>query len=222
MSLQDWTARERPGQWPLAGNRVVLEPLDWDVHADGLYKAVAAPDIADLWDYMPIGPFKDQSQFEKTLNYIRSELSWQVLVIRKVNGGRILGMASYMRIREAHGSAEVGCVSFGRALRRTPEATEAMYLMAHHVFEELGYRRYEWKCNNDNAASRRAATRFGFQYEGVFRNDMVSKGKNRDTAWFAMTDEDWPVLKSAFEAWLDPKNFDASGAQKQKLEAFRS
>lgn len=222
MSLSDWTPRERPGQWPLTGRRVVLEPLDWSVHADGLYKAIAAPDIADLWDYMPIGPFKDQAQFEATITRVCREFGWELLVIRKVNGGTILGMAGYMRIREAHGSAEVGCVSFGRALRRTPEATEAMYLMAHHVFEELGYRRYEWKCHNDNTASRRAATRFGFQFEGVFRNDMVVKGKNRDTAWFAMTDEDWPTLKSAFNAWLDPQNFDAAGEQKQKLEAFRT
>ena len=222
MSLHDWTARERPGQWPLTGTRVVLEPVDWDVHADGLYQAIAAPDMADLWDYMPLGPFKDQAQFEKTLIHVCAEFGWELLVIRSVKDGTILGMAGYMRIREGHGSAEVGCVSFGRALRRTPEATEAMFLMADHVFEELGYRRYEWKCHNDNAASRRAATRFGFQFEGVFRNDMVVKGKNRDTAWFAMTDKDWPALKSAFEAWLDPSNFDASGEQKQRLEAFRS
>ena len=222
MSLHDWTARERPGQWPLTGTRVVLEPVDWNIHADGLYKAIAAPHMADLWDYMPLGPFKDQAQFEKTLIHVCAEFGWELLVIRSVKDGTILGMAGYMRIREGHGSAEVGCVSFGRALRRTPEATEAMFLMADHVFEELGYRRYEWKCHNDNAASRRAATRFGFQFEGVFRNDMVVKGKNRDTAWFAMTDEDWPALKSAFEAWLDPSNFDASGEQKQRLEAFRS
>jgi RimJ/RimL family protein N-acetyltransferase len=201
---------------------VVLEPLDWEEHADGLYQAIAAPDMADLWDYMPLGPFKDQAQFEKTLIHVSAEFGWELLVIRSVKDGNILGMAGYMRIREGHGSVEVGCVSFGRALRRTPEATEAMYLMANHVFEELGYRRYEWKCHNDNAASRRAATRFGFQFEGVFRNDMVVKGKNRDTAWFAMTDADWPALKSAFEAWLDPSNFDTSGEQKQRLEAFRS
>ena len=221
MTLKDWTPRERPGQWPLEGARVVLEPLDWNVHADGLYRAIAAPDIADLWDYMPIGPFKGQAQFEKTLIRVCADSGWELLVIRKVNGGKILGMAGYMRIREQHGSAEVGCVSFGRALRRTPEATEAMYLMASHVFDELGYRRYEWKCHNDNAASHRAAARFGFQFEGVFRNDMVVKGLNRDTAWYAMTDEDWPNLKSAFEAWLSPQNFDAAGEQKRKLEAFR-
>lgn len=221
MSLADWSPRERPGQWPLIGTRVVLEPLEWGTHKEGLYAAVAAPEVADIWDYMPIGPFKSVDHFEATFAEVMQSRGWETLVIRKGNGGKVLGMASYMRIREPHGSAEVGCVAFGRALRRTPEATEAMYLMASHVFDELGYRRYEWKCHNENRASRRAAERFGFPFEGVFRNDMVLKGKNRDTAWFAMTDTDWPAVKSAFEAWLSPSNFDASGQQVQTLESFR-
>lgn len=222
MKLRDWTRRERPGQWPLTGLRVVLEPLDWEAHADGLFQAIAAPAVKDIWDYMPIGPFKDRAEFEQTLDYVRGNRGWETLVIRKGNCGTVLGMASYMRIREEHGSAEIGCVAFGRALKRTPEATEAMSLMAAHLFDELGYRRYEWKCHNDNAASRRAAERFGFAFEGVFRNDMVVKGKNRDTAWFAMTDDDWPALKKAFAKWLSAKNFDAAGQQKRKLESFRS
>ncbi|MCR9269055.1 MAG: GNAT family N-acetyltransferase [Hyphomonadaceae bacterium] len=222
MNLKSWTRRERPGQWPLPGSRVVLEPLDWSAHLDGLYQAVAAPEAADTWDYMPIGPFRDPAHFHDVFDQVGADLGWETLVIRKVNGGTVLGMASFMRIREPHGSAEVGCVAFGHALRRTPEATEAMFLMAQHLFDELGYRRYEWKCHNDNAASRRAAERFGFQFEGIFRNDMVIDGKNRDTAWFAMTVEDWPAVKAAFEAWLAPTNFDASGQQKQSLEAFRA
>ncbi len=222
MTLKDWTAKERPGLWPLPGVRVVLEPLDWDAHGDGLYQAVAAPDMNDTWDYMPLGPFKSQKEFQKTLSNLCKSLGWETIVIRRVKGGKVLGMASFMRIREAHGSAEVGCVAFGRELRRSPEATEAMYLMASHIFDELGYRRYEWKCHNENAASKRAAERFGFQFEGVFRNDMVIRGTNRDTAWFAMTDGDWPKIKSAFEAWLAPSNFDAAGQQKKKLESFRA
>ncbi len=222
MSLKNWSRRDRPGLWPLPGARVVLEPLDWDVHLDGLYNAVAAPDAADTWAYMPIGPFQDKTQFHAVLDQVCADFGWEMLVIRKGNGGKILGMAGFMRIREIHGSAEVGCVAFGHALRRTPEATEAMYLMAQHLFEELGYRRYEWKCHNENAASHRAAQRFGFKFEGVFRNDMVIRGKNRDTAWYAMTDADWPEVKAAFEAWLDPSNFDAAGQQKQSLESFRS
>jgi len=220
--LEDWSRRERPGQWPLTGVRTVLEPLDWAVHGDGLFEAVAGSDLDDIWRYMPLGPFESRTQFEAVFDHVCADHGWETLVIRKSDGGKVLGMAGYMRIREAHGSAEVGCVAFGRDLQRTPEATEAMYLMARHLFDELGYRRYEWKCHNENEASRRAATRFGFAFEGVFRNDMVVRGQNRDTAWFAMTDDDWPQLKSAFEAWLAPSNFEADGAQKQKLESFRS
>lgn len=222
MTLSSWTRRERPGQWPLTGTLTVLEPLDWPAHGDGLFDAVAVPPVNDIWDYMPLGPFKNRETFEGTFDQIAADLGWETLVIRNGKSGKVLGMAGYMRIRENHGSAEIGCVAFGRDLQRTPEATEAMYLMARHVFEELGYRRYEWKCHNDNAASRRAATRFGFAFEGVFRNDMVVKGKNRDTAWFAMTDGDWPVIKGAFEAWLSPSNFESNGQQKRKLESFRS
>ncbi|MEM1147563.1 MAG: GNAT family protein [Pseudomonadota bacterium] len=222
MTLRDWTRRDRPGQWPLTGARVVLEPLDWAAHGDGLYAAVASPGNANIWDYMPLGPYQSRAQFEEVFDQICADFGWEVLVIRNGNGGKVLGMAGFMRIRELHGSAEIGCVAFGPALRRTPAATEAMYLMAQHVFDELGYRRYEWKCHNENAASRRAAERFGFQFEGVFRNDMVVKGKSRDTAWFAMTDTDWPSVKQGFEAWLSPQNFDASGMQKRKLEDFRS
>ena len=221
MSLTSWTRRDRPGQWPLTGTRVVLEPLDWRAHGDGLYEAVAAPAVAHIWDYMPLGPFDGRQAFEDVFDQIGADHGWETLVIRNGNDGKVLGMSSYMRIREDHGSAEIGCVAFGPDLKRSAEATEAMSLMAGHVFDELGYRRYEWKCHNDNAASRRAAERLGFAFEGVFRNDMVVKGKNRDTAWFAMTDDDWPALQKAFKAWLSPKNFDASGAQKKRLEAFR-
>ncbi|MEM7459117.1 MAG: GNAT family protein [Pseudomonadota bacterium] len=222
MSLRNWTRRERPGQWPLTGARVVLEPLDWTAHGDGLYAAIASPAVKHIWDFMPLGPFASRDSFEEIFAHVGADHGWETLVIRKGNDGSVLGMASFMRIREDHGSAEIGCVAFGEALKRTPEASEAMYLMAAHLIDELGYRRYEWKCHNDNAASHRAARRFGFAFEGVFRNDMVIKGKNRDTAWYAMTDEDWPRLENAFEAWLSPKNFDAAGKQKRKLESFRA
>lgn len=220
-SFSDWKPCERPGQWPLPGARVVLEPLDWEAHGEGLYQAVAAPDLADIWTFMPIGPFDSRKDFQKTFSRVAKAMDWQTLVIRARTDGDVLGMASYMRLREAHGSVEVGCVAFGPALKRTPEATEAMYLMAGHVFDELGYRRYEWKCHNENDASKRAAERFGFEFEGVFRNDMIMKGRNRDTAWFAMTDTDWPPLRKAYERWLKPGNFDDQGVQKRKLESFR-
>lgn len=221
MSLKSWSRRERPGLWPLPGQRVVLEPLDWDLHKNGLYEAVAAPEAADTWTYMPIGPFAGIDEFHQTFDQVCADLGWETLVIRRQTDGRVLGMASFMRIREAHGSAEIGCVAFGHALRRTVEATEAMFLMTQHLFDELKYRRYEWKCHNENANSHRAAQRLGFEFEGIFRNDMVINGKNRDTAWYAMTDDDWPAVKHAFEAWLDSSNFDAAGHQKKSLESFR-
>lgn len=221
MNLSDWTPRERPGQWPLPGVRVVLEPLDWGIHEEDLFNAVAGPGNNDIWTYMPIGPFEAVDEFRKLFSFVQTKLGWEPLVITDKNDGSVLGMSSYMRIRQEHGSAEIGCVAFGDRLKRTPEATEAMFLMASHVFDELGYRRYEWKCHNDNAASKRAAARIGFAFEGIFRNDMVVDGANRDTAWFAMTDGDWPMLRAAFEAWLAPENFDDTGQQKQRLEALR-
>ena len=222
MNLSDWSPRAIPGQADLTGNSVILEPIDWTRHLEGLYSAVASENNNDIWTYMPIGPFVDKAQFQSNFSAVSSHLGWQTLVIKSQENQSVLGMASFMRIREAHGSVEVGCVAFGQHLKRTKEATEAMYLMARHVFEDLWYRRYEWKCHNENAASKRAAERFGFQFEGIFRNDMVIDGKNRDTAWFAMTDGDWPKLKAAFEAWLDPDNFDVQGRQLQRLETLRS
>jgi RimJ/RimL family protein N-acetyltransferase len=131
--------------------------------------------------------------------------------------GRAAGWASYMRIKPAHGVIEVGNVLFSPALQRTRASTEAMYLMARHVFEDLGYRRYEWKCNAKNEPSRRAALRLGFTFEGIFRQHMVTKDRNRDTAWFSMLDHEWPARKRAFEAWLDPANFDDQGKQRKSL-----
>ena len=169
---------------------------------------------------MPIGPFPERDVFEQIFEFVRTKFDWETLVIRSPATEAVLGMASYMRIRAEHGSAEVGCVTFGPQLKRTREATEAMFLMGTHLFEALGYRRFEWKCHNENAASKRAAERFGFRFEGIFRNDMVVKGANRDTAWYAMTDDDWPGIKAGYEAWLAPENFDADGRQIAPLKTL--
>ena len=222
MTLAGWTPRPVPGGRVLCGDRVQLEPLDWDVHGAGLFAAVAGPANAAIWAYMPIGPFDALPQFRSVFEAVCEQAGWQTLVIRRLRDGLIVGMASYMRIRPEHGSAEIGCVAFGDALKRTPEATEAGYLMAADLFDRLGYRRYEWKCHNDNAASRRAAARFGFRFEGVFRNDMVVRGKSRDTAWFAMTDVDWPAIRAGLQRWLAVDNFDAAGQQRRSLEAMRA
>jgi RimJ/RimL family protein N-acetyltransferase len=219
--LSTWTRRPTPGLAGLDGDRVRLEPLDWEIHGAGLHAAVGGIANASIWDWMPIGPFPDVRQLEAFLHDAREREGWRTMVIRNAADGGILGMASYMRIREAHGSAEIGCVAFGANLKRTARATEALGLMAGHVFEDLGYRRYEWKCNAGNAASKRAAERFGFRYEGLFRNDMVAKGKSRDTAWYSITDEEWPALRDALQRWLAHDNFATDGAQIRTLESFR-
>ena len=223
MSLKTWSGCEQPGQSPQFGQHVQLTTLATSDQYAGLYEAVGQESQAELWRYMPIGPFSALSEFQNTLSFCQSQHGWEMMAIQATNAARTyLGMAGYMRIRATHGSVEVGCVTFSPALQRTPAATEAMYLMAKHVFEDLGYRRYEWKCHDQNQASKRAALRYGFQFEGIFRQDMVVKGENRDTAWFAMIDQDWPRLKAGFETWLAPDNFDRQGLQKSTLEACRT
>ena len=149
-------------------------------------------------------------------------MDWATLAASDRATGEIVGMASYMRIDAPNGVIEVGSVAHGAAMARKPGATELHYLMARHVFEDLGYRRYEWKCHDDNQPSKRAAERLGFTFEGVFRQHMISKGKNRDTAWYAMIDKDWPVIGRALENWLSPENFDPAGNQRQTLEDIRA
>ncbi|MBL4788425.1 MAG: GNAT family N-acetyltransferase [Kordiimonadaceae bacterium] len=203
----------------LLGQYARLEPLDWDTHGAGLFNAICGAGDEALWAYMPLGPFPDLGALKTTLSTVIEHLNWATMIIRSADTDEILGMASYMRLREAHGSAEVGCICFGNKLQRSRTATEAMYLMAKHVFEDLGYRRYEWKCHSENVASNGAALRFGFAYEGIFRNESVQKGKNRDTAWYAMTNQDWPKLATAYEAWLVPENFSSLGQQVAPLAA---
>jgi len=213
--LFHWTPRPTPGLSILSGRRVRLEPLDPAGHGDGLFATIGGADNS-LWEWMPVGPFATR---EALLGFLETQMQtegWRCMTIRAAASGEVLGMAAYMRIREAHGSAEIGCVAFGPKLRRTPEATEALYLMADHAFAH-GYRRYEWKCNALNLPSRRAAQRLGFSYEGIFRQHMVIKGKNRDSAWFAIIDTEWPALREAYGAWLSPANFTAEGRQRERL-----
>ena len=218
--LSHWTPRPTPGLSILSGRRVRLEPLDPAGHGDRLFATIGGADNS-LWEWMPVGPFATR---EALLGFLETQMQtegWRCMTIRAAASGEVLGLAAYMRIREAHGSAEIGCVAFGPELRRTPEATEALYLMADHVFA-LGYRRYEWKCNVENIASKRSAERFGFVFEGIFRNDMVTKGRSRDTAWYAITDADWPRLRAALELWLAPDNFATDGSQMRTLESLRA
>lgn len=223
--LSTWTSRPLPGLVSLNGRLVRLEPLDWLRHGEGLFAAIGGEANTDLWAWMPVGPFSHPDQLRDVFADRAADMSedegWRTMAILSRASGVVLGSCSYMRVRRAHGSCEIGCVAFGPDLRRTPEATEALFLMAAHVFEDLGYRRYEWKCNTRNAASMRAAARFGYAFEGVFRNDMVTKGQSRDTAWFSITDAEWPGVGAALRQWLADGNFGADGSQIQTLESFR-
>jgi RimJ/RimL family protein N-acetyltransferase len=170
-----------------------------------------------VWSYLSEGPFASEADLRRTIQAKEAGTVAVFFAIVPRSSGKAEGYASYMRMDPANGVIEVGNILMTPSLQKTTAATEAMYLMARHIFEDLGYRRYEWKCNANNAPSRQAALRYGFAFEGIFRQHMIIKGRNRDTAWFSMLDSEWPVRKAAFEAWLDPANFDADGCQRQSL-----
>jgi RimJ/RimL family protein N-acetyltransferase len=213
----DGSPARRPARTTLPGRVVTLAPLDPQVHGDALYEGTRGAAGDRLWQYLFEGPFADRAAFDIHLQRIASSEDPLFLAILDNASGGAVGYASYMRIEPVHRVIEVGSILYTLRLQQTTLATEAMYLMARHVFEHLGYRRYEWKCNALNAPSRRAALRFGFSFEGVFRQHMIVKGRNRDTAWFSMLDSEWPVRKANFERWLDPSNFGADGRQKVAL-----
>jgi RimJ/RimL family protein N-acetyltransferase len=215
----------RLGRQTFTGGSVVIEPIDPARHGSDLYAAACGPEgdhSGDMWTYMSFGPFKDFEAFRSWLAPQAESEDPLVFAIIDKASGTARGMASYLRIVPHWASCEIGSIWYAPSLTRSRAATEAMYLMARHVFEGLGYRRYEWKCDALNAASRRAALRLGFQYEGIFRQHMIYKGRNRDTAWFAMTDRDWGAVKAAFEAWLMEGNFDADGRQLRDLAEIRA
>ena len=214
----------RPIPKVMTGRLVKVMPIDPEQHSDDLYNASCGPagdTTGRMWTYMTFGPFKDKAEFLNWLAPQNQKDDPLVFTIVSKTKGKALGMASYLRIVPEWGTCEIGSIWFSPTLQRTPMATEAMYLMAFYVFEVLGYRRYEWKCDSLNDASRRAALRLGFKYEGLFRQHMIYKGRNRDTIWFAMTDTDWPIAKAAFEAWLSEENFDAKGQQRLGLGEIR-
>ena len=213
----------RPERAPLVGVHVRLEPVDARAHAESLFRlSHARPEDAVLWTYLAYGPFAGQDAFAAWLEErARSEDPLFLAIVERASGAAA-GMASYMNIVPANGSIEIGHIWFAPSLQRSRAASEAIYLLARHVFEELGYRRLEWKCDALNAASIRAARRFGFSYEGTFRQHMIVKGRNRDTAWFALLDREWPLQRAAFERWLAPENFDPDGRQRVALSALIS
>lgn len=207
MTLADWTPPPLPPRTPIRGRYATLEPLA-RAHIRGLRAAHAEDQNDAMWTYLPVGPFDDAGygQWVDASRTLHDPLHYAV----RMGDGRLGGTLSLMRITPASGTIETGWLTFAPRLQRTREATEAVYLLMHWAFQ-AGYRRFEWKCDAANMASRRAAQRFGLSFEGIFRQAAVVKGRNRDTAWFAAIDAEWPALRDAFETWLDPANFDLDG-----------
>jgi len=217
----DATPAKRPLRIALAGQYVSVVRLKPAEHGTALWEATRGAENEGLWQYLWEGPFAERSAFDASLKTMEAcEDPLYVAIVDK-NTGKATGRASYLRIEPKHRCIEVGAILFSPLLQRTCGATEAMYLMMRHAFEDLGNRRYEWKCDARNEASRRAALRLGFTFEGIFRQHMIVKGQNRDTAWFSVIDQEWPRTKAAFERWLAAENFDGNGVQKKTLTELR-
>lgn len=214
-----------PARFPsgvvLAGRYVSLAPLDPAPHGNALWTGIAGAHNADLWTYLREEPFVDRSSFIHALRDKAAADDRVYFAIADVLSGLAVGYAALMRIDVINRVIEVGDILYTNAVQQTRGGTEAMYLLARHVFDDLGYRRYEWKCNVLNVKSRQAALRLGFTFKGIFRQHMIVKGMNRDTAWYSMVDAEWPALKAGFEDWLAAENFDASGRQKVRLATKR-
>jgi RimJ/RimL family protein N-acetyltransferase len=222
--LTNWRGAQPPSRRDsLPGPRVTLEPVDPGRHAHDLYAAGHHPGDPKLWDYLPYGPFDDESAYVDWLNEnaVGSDDPLFYAIVDNETG-KAEGIATYLRITPDHGVIEIGHIWFGHALQRTPKATEAIYLLARNAFDVLGNRRLEWKCNAANDRSTGAARRFGFTYEGTFRQHLVVKGQNRDSAWFSILDGEWPRIKAGFEEWLAPENFDPETGQQLRPLSARS
>jgi len=220
-SLNPWVAPPRPVHTPLVGRWCRLEPLDLARHGESLFEASMAPGAEERFRWLFEIP-RPRADFDAWLQKASAEQDPLFFAVVDAATGRAEGRQALMRITPEHGVIEIGHILWGPRMARTRIATEALFLAARHVFDDLGYRRFEWKCNSRNEPSRRAALRFGFQFEGIFRQHMVQKGKSRDTAWFGMTDGDWQQLKPGYESWLAPANFDAAGQQRLSLlECFQ-
>ena len=212
--VTDFATPDHPAGIVLEGRHIRLEPLVADAHAADLYRAFAGDDA--LWDYMPYGPFHGAPAYHRWVKEREGSRDPVFFALRDLASGHCSGVASFLRIDPANGVIEVGHICLSPELQKTPAATEAMALMMGWAFG-AGYRRYEWKCNALNLPSRRAAQRLGFSFEGVFRQHMIQKGRNRDSAWFSVIDSEWPGLRAAYDAWLAPSNFDAKGHQRERL-----
>jgi RimJ/RimL family protein N-acetyltransferase len=220
-ALPGWEKRPLPPRTAMAGRFCTVEPLDPARHAAALFAADREDRDGGSWTYLGYGPFADFAAYRDWAERMAAGRDPLFHAIVEAESGAALGVAAYLRIAPEHGAIEVGHIHLSPRLQRRPAASEAMYLMMRRAFDELGYRRYEWKCDALNAASRAAAERLGFRYEGLFRQATVYKGRNRDTAWLSITDREWPACRAAFERWLDPANFDAQGRQRASLARLR-
>lgn len=217
VDLDNWQPRAYPGSDPMMGRYCRLVSLCPETHAQQLFDAFSDDTEQRNWTYLPYGPFDTLESFKGWLvesSQSRDPLFYTIIDQRR---DQAVGLASYLRIEPTVGAIEVGHIHFSPRLQKTPLATEAMYLMMYRVFAQLGYRRYEWKCDACNQSSRNAAQRLGFQFEGIFRQATLYKGRNRDTAWFSIIDKEWPALQAMFERWLDESNFDNNGQQINSL-----
>lgn len=221
VALEGWAPRAFPARETMQGRTCRLEPLEVTRHTDDLVDAFAADVEGRTWTYLPYGPFASPEEHRAWIGQRSAERDPQFYAIVDEATGRAVGQASFLRIDPANGVIEVGHLAFSPGLQRTTAATEAMYLMMRRAFEEYGYRRYEWKCDSLNAPSWSAAERLGFTFEGIFRQAVVVKQRNRDTAWLSITDGEWPAIRDALEGWLAPGNFDEHGRQRRSLLDFQ-
>ena len=214
--LPQWQACPKPAKQPIVGTFCCLEPLNISRHGEQLWQAFRADTEDRIWTYLPYGPFTTSGELQHWLSNVCPSEDPLFFAIIDTSNGKALGIASYLRIQPAAGVIEVGNINFSPALQKTTAATEAMYLMMKHAFQ-LGYRRYEWKCDNLNLGSKKAAQRLGFSFDGLFKQATVYKSRNRDTAWFSLLDADWPATEAAYQRWLSPDNFTPDGAQRSAL-----
>ena len=219
--VENWQACALPPATPMTGQHCRVEPIDPAKHAADLFEGNRVAHKGERFTYLSINAFDTLEGYQAWLETLRGPDPMLHAIIDLARE-KAVGVAAYMRIDAANGVVEIGNINYCPALSQTIAGTEAMYLMMKRAFDELGYRRYEWKCDDQNAPSRAAAARYGFVYEGTFRQHMVYKGRNRDTAWFSITDQEWPLVRAAFEAWLAPENFDATGKQVKALQTLRA
>lgn len=217
IEVKNWQERNRPDATSMYGNYCILELFDFEKHGSQLFAALQISNSGESWTYLPYGPCFTLSEFDQCMKKICSDKDTLVYTILDAKTKQPVGVCGYLRINPEHGVIEVGHLHYSILLQKTAAATEAMYLMMKYAFDDLGYRRYEWKCNNLNEPSKKSAIRLGFTFEGVFRQSNVFKKHNRDTAWFSIIDSEWPAIKKRLENWLHSNNFDDQGKQIKNL-----